>query len=294
MNEQPVIFPCLNERLIGVIHQPTEPVDTGVLIIVGGPQMKSGSHRQFVLLARALVKQSIAVMRFDYRGMGDSTGELQGFETINDDIKAAVDEFFNQQPKLQQVVLWGLCDAASAALFYGWRDSRVKGLVLANPWVRSEAGLAQVYVKNYYWSRLFDKHFWLKAFRGQLKIKQVASDFYQNITKLIVTRKKILKGNEQEVTADKPVEPSHFIDRMRYGWDKFSGKTLLLLSGNDLTAAEFVQLTQSHPHWRQLLNKSTVTQWHCAEANHTFSTGKWRNQVEQQTVEWIINHVVGG
>ncbi|WP_222937539.1 hydrolase 1, exosortase A system-associated [Spartinivicinus ruber] len=292
MNEQPVIFSCLNEKLIGVIHHGEEPGDVGVLIIVGGPQMKTGSHRQFVLLARALAKQNIATMRFDYRGMGDSTGELQGFETINDDIKAAIDEFFKQQPKLQHVVLWGLCDAASAALFYSWRDPRVKGLVLANPWVRSDVGLAQVYVKSYYWSRLLDKNFWRKVFRGQLKITKVATDFHQNITKLLSNRKSAKKVDLANTTSNELAEPTHFIERMHYGWDKFSGKTLLLLSGNDLTAAEFIQLTNSQPQWRQLLKKLTVTQWHCAEANHTFSTARWRKQVEQQTVNWIVGELV--
>ena len=51
-------------------------------------------------------------MRFDYRGMGDSTGDVRPFDDINDDIAAAIDEFFRQVPGLERVVLWGLCDGA--------------------------------------------------------------------------------------------------------------------------------------------------------------------------------------
>ena len=46
----------------------------GVLIVTGGPQYRAGSHRQFVLLARFLAARGMAVLRFDYRGMGDSEG----------------------------------------------------------------------------------------------------------------------------------------------------------------------------------------------------------------------------
>lgn len=282
MKEQAIIFPCLNNRLIGVIHHPDTPMEIGVLIVVGGPQMKSGSHRQFVLLARALAYQNIPVMRFDCQGMGDSTGELKGFEHLNDDINAAIDEFFAQQSSLKHIVLWGLCDAASAALIYGWRDHRVTGLVLANPWVRSESGLAQVYVKSYYWSRLMDKKFWGKLLQGQLNVKKIIQDFYQNVAKALTGR-----ASYTEVGAQGQTEPTHFIDRMLFGWDKFSGKTLLLLSGNDHTAAEFQQLINSDDQWRQLANKSTVTHWQCNEANHTFSSAQWRELVELQTASWI-------
>jgi len=49
--------------------------DTGVLIVVGGPQYRVGSHRQFVMLARFLADHGVPCMRFDYRGMGDVSGE---------------------------------------------------------------------------------------------------------------------------------------------------------------------------------------------------------------------------
>jgi len=65
-----------------------------VLIIVGGPQYRVGSHRQFVLLARHLAAQGIPVMRFDVRGMGDSKGKPRNFGQLDDDLRAATDCFF--------------------------------------------------------------------------------------------------------------------------------------------------------------------------------------------------------
>ena len=48
--------------------------------MVGGPQYRVGSHRQFTLMARAFAAAGYPVLRFDYRGIGDSEGESRGFE----------------------------------------------------------------------------------------------------------------------------------------------------------------------------------------------------------------------
>jgi hypothetical protein len=51
------------------------------------------------------------------RGMGDSEGEPRSFDRIEDDIRDAMKEYFNQMPDMKEVVIWGLCDAATAASF---------------------------------------------------------------------------------------------------------------------------------------------------------------------------------
>ncbi|WP_229425323.1 hydrolase 1, exosortase A system-associated [Massilia sp. Se16.2.3] len=104
-----------------------------MLVVVGGPQYRAGSHRQFTLLARDLADAGIPALRFDYRGMGDSEGDLQTFEHVEDDLRAAIDRFFLEVPGMREVVLWGLCDGASAAAMYAPQDARVSGLVLLNP-----------------------------------------------------------------------------------------------------------------------------------------------------------------
>ena len=122
---RPVVFNCEGVLLHGMLHEGAPSATTGVLVIVGGPQYRVGSHRQFVLLGRALAERGYPVLRFDYRGLGDSDGEPHTFETIDADIRAAIDAFTRLRPGLERVVVWGLCDAASAALFYGATDHRV-------------------------------------------------------------------------------------------------------------------------------------------------------------------------
>jgi exosortase A-associated hydrolase 1 len=142
-----------------------------VLVVVGGPQYRVGSHRQFVQLGRELAQAGWPVFRFDVRGMGDSTGTFQGFERLAPDIGAAVDAFYATVPGLKRVVLWGLCDGASAALLYLERaDPRVGGLVLLNPWVRSAHTLAQAQVSGYYARRAIDPATWRALLRGAISV----------------------------------------------------------------------------------------------------------------------------
>ena len=68
--EETTVFACAGDTLMGILAKPETPADTGVIVIVGGPQYRVGSHRQFVLLSRALAAAGYAVLRFDYRGMG--------------------------------------------------------------------------------------------------------------------------------------------------------------------------------------------------------------------------------
>src|SRR6185295_1875345 len=121
--ERPVLFECEGERLIGIIAVPEPPARVGVLVVVGGPQYRAGAHRQFVYLSRRLAAAGIPAMRFDYRGMGDSTGAARTFEDCGPDIAAAIDALRANCPAVARVVLWGLCDAASASLDY-WHSAR--------------------------------------------------------------------------------------------------------------------------------------------------------------------------
>ena len=77
-SEHAIAFDCVEEQLLGVVSLPAQASDIGVLVIVGGPQYRVGSHRQFVLLARYLAASGYPVLRFDVRGMGDSSGQFPG------------------------------------------------------------------------------------------------------------------------------------------------------------------------------------------------------------------------
>lgn len=275
VSERPVVFECNGCRLVGMVHGAGSG-DTGVLVIVGGPQYRVGSHRQFLLLARYLAANHVPVMRFDYRGMGDSEGAARPFDDIDDDIRAAIDAFFENSPGLSSVVLWGLCDAASAASFYAYKDSRVEGLILLNPWVRTEAGEAKAYLRHYYLQRLFDKGFFKKLFSGQFEFKKSWASLLENVSRS--------RGDGDGLCGH---DSAPLPERIYQGLHRFDGWVNVILSGNDLTAAEFDDMVKASRAWQKLLNSKGGEFCYLPEANHTFSQRGWRDEVAEQTLRWI-------
>ncbi len=291
--EIPISFNCENDRLYGILHQPREPAPRGVLVVVGGPQYRVGSHRQFILLARDLADEGIPVLRFDYRSLGDSEGDNRNFEEINSDIHSAIDVFFDKVPTLKEVVIWGLCDAASAAVFYASGDKRVTGIVLLNPWVRTEAGIAKAYLKYYYMSRLIDPNFWNRICRGEFNLIAALHSFLTLVRiSLGFKQGEYLVDSVDHLTdlKNRPAAKRTNEDlptKMFNGLRLFKGRVLLILSGNDLTAGEFKGAVAKSRAWQKLLKAPRITRRDLPAANHTFSHREWRNQVTLWTKEWV-------
>lgn len=274
-DEQAFVFECEGAMLPAVLHQSVTSAERGVLVIVGGPQYRVGSHRHFVYLGRDLAAAGYPVLRFDYRGMGDAEGDFIGFEGVTTDIRLAIDIFLRKVPTLREVVLYGLCDAASAAIDYAWHDPRVCGLVLLNPWVRTEAGEARAYLRHYYTGRLVDLGFWRRLISGRVNpLRTVGSllDFLRRACG------QIRAGDDRSL--DLPA-------RMARDLGRFQGQVLLVLSGQDLTADEFRDVVTGSPQWQRLLHRSAVRWLDIPEANHTFSRREWRNRVSADTVQWL-------
>lgn len=274
--ERALVFDCEGESLCGILHPPVTPgARTGVVVIVGGPQYRVGSHRQFVLLARELAGAGHPVLRFDYRGMGDSEGAARDFEAIEADVRAAIDALCRECPGVSEVVLWGLCDAASAAAFHAAGDARIGGLVLLNPWVRTEAGEARARVRHYYRRRLLDPAFWRKVLRLRWNPLRSLEELAGNAARA--------RGDRDQGTGGDRSLPG----RMLHGLARFEGRVLLVLSGSDLTAREFEDTANASAEWRRWLDSPSVRLERLPEADHTFSRRPWRDRVAALTREWL-------
>jgi len=283
--EQPVVFACQGEALLGLLHQPPQPRPSalGVVVVVGGPQYRAGSHRQFLRLARTLARAGHPVLRFDVRGMGDSSGPLRNFESLQDDIRAAIDAFHQQHPALQGVVLYGLCDGASAALLYlaEQADPRVHGLCLVNPWVRSAESQARTTVKHYYAQRLREPEFWAKLFSGRVAARAV-SDLLANLR---------LAGRSGNAASPATARrPARYQDRMALAWKRFSGAIFVALSGDDFTAKEFIDFTAAEPAWAGLWGQPNVTRLDLPGADHTLSAAADHQALQSAMTAWLATH----
>ena len=56
--ERALTFDCCGERLVGVLAEPAAFSKLGLVLVVGGPQYRVGSHRQFVLNAYRRCRKS--------------------------------------------------------------------------------------------------------------------------------------------------------------------------------------------------------------------------------------------
>lgn len=282
--EKPIMIDCEGCRLVGIIAEPSAPHETGVVIIVGGPQYRAGSHRQFTLLARHLAENGIASIRFDYRGMGDSEGEMRNFEHVDADLHAAIDMLTHQVPAVRRIALWGLCDAASAAMYYGYGDARVSDLILLNPWVHHEALAAKARLKHYYLARLLQRSFWSKLFSGGIGLRDSLGDLTKSVHMTT-------SGGTEDAAKAAPSDPRHgsagYIERMLDGLQRFTGRVLFICSGEDLVAQEFITLAQQDSRWKKVCRSQRISTEHLVKSNHTFSSRTWRDQVGYWTAKWI-------
>jgi exosortase A-associated hydrolase 1 len=248
----------------------------GVLLVVGGPQYRVGSHRQFVLIARALAESGFSVFRFDYRGMGDSEGGTRSFEDVGPDIAAAIDVLLREQPSLTGVVLWGLCDAASACLMYcNDDDPRVHGLILVNPWVRTVAGEARARLRHYYLQRLLQPSFWRSALGGKARLLESIRDLFASVAQA-------RSGRRSGFPTTEP-----FIERMEQGLRSFRGPTLFLISEADLTAREFLDICRESGSWKSLASRSATRLSHLSGTDHTFSRREALDRATEECRRWL-------
>ena len=131
--EVQVSFSSQGETVFGVLHLPVEGPGPGVVMCHGFTGHKAEAHRLFVGAARDFAEHDLAVLRFDFRGSGDSAGEFREMTISREiaDAKAALD-YLSSRPEVDQAQtgVLGLSLGGCVAACLAGRDSRVKALVL--------------------------------------------------------------------------------------------------------------------------------------------------------------------
>lgn len=132
-----VVLSNHHEKIFGILHRPiTKNPVPAVMICHGFGGNKLGKNEAYLKLAKALSKAGIAVLRFDFRGCGDSEGDFSQItvESLVSDALAAL-EFLKNDPGLdkERFGIFGRSLGGSIALITAKRTKAFKTIVLWAP-----------------------------------------------------------------------------------------------------------------------------------------------------------------
>jgi uncharacterized protein len=261
--EKTIKFSINDNNLFGILNLPddAEAIESIVLMIIGGAQTRIGSHRMYVQLARHFCDNGVPVMRFDYQGLGDSEGEFVGFEYAGPSIRAAIDMLYAEFSELKSLIIWSLCDGAAASMIYAADDvDRISAMVLANPFLETEAGKAQTVLKYYYIKRLFDRELWKKIFGLKFKLSDSASSFLSLVKTSTSEEKGGWLGTGKTM-------PQCVLD----GLHSFPNPVHFLISSNDIQGLEFYNLIRNDKICKNRIARGDIVVKSIKGGDHTFT-----------------------
>lgn len=144
-------FLSLNgERIFAAIHRPAQPASRAIVMCHPLGEEKLWAHRVFVSFARDLAAAGFAVIRFDFRGEGDSDRDFEqsDLKTRIEDANLAIDSIRDLNPAVTDVTVLGMRLGASVAAAAAARRSDVARLVLWDPVIDGAAYMQNVLRMN--------------------------------------------------------------------------------------------------------------------------------------------------
>lgn len=241
------------------------PGHTGLLIVSGGNEIRSGAFGGQAALAANIAAAGFPVFRFDRRGIGDSDGENRGYRKSATDIAAALSAFRAMAPQMERVVAFGNCDAASALMLGS--GFGCDALVLSNPWtIEDEAGEGSnataappAALRTRYARKLANPREVLRLLRGGVDLRKLARGLGQAF-------------------GGAPT-PSNLSQEMAAGLREFDGPVRIVLAGADRTAQLFEE------SWKSVGRATTAEIARCDGAGHAYVEPHAKEFLRQQLLE---------
>ncbi|MEP2988764.1 MAG: hydrolase 1, exosortase A system-associated [Parasphingorhabdus sp.] len=260
-------FSSEDEQLIGTLDSGSE--DTGLLIVSGGNEVRSGAHAGMSKLAQYVANQGFPVFRFDRRGVGESSGENLEFMSSEQDIIAAAKQLRTLCPNLNRIVAFGNCDAATALALFG-KSAQIHAYLLANPWViendQSEPSEtpspSAAAIRSRYWDRVKNPRSFIDLLTGKIDLS------------------KLLKGLKQ---ASKRQENTGLAIKLRDALIESNNRIDILIAEKDTTALAFMASWKSDDY-SQLRERSSLSLLKLDSASHSFA--------DEQSKIWLRERIL--
>lgn len=262
MTRSHFVFECEGETIACTLDDAAG--DVGLLIVSGGNETRAGAFSGMAHLAERIAAAGFPVLRFDRRGIGDSTGENRGFRHCREDILAALATLREACPQVQRVVAFGNCDAASALMLMA--GDRCDALVLSNPWTFDTQDGAEdeaaalpppAAIRARYWAKLRNPRELWRLVTGGVDLARLRRGL--------------------GAAARKGPAPTSLAQEMAAGLDACGKPYVILIAGSDRTGQAFAASWQGE---NGELHR-------CAGAGHAYAEPHAREWLERQLLAML-------
>jgi dienelactone hydrolase len=237
------------DRLFGILSRPAgNGGETAVIIVNTGRNPRTGVGRFGVEFARRLAAEGITALRFDFAGLGDSTG-LPGEEDMrsdvfeNDrsaDISAAIDTL--AQLGCRRFMVQGICSGAYHGLHAALTETRIEAVLMTNlPLFHWKAGDSiaeskkRSYSLSHYTTRMAGRAGWGRLLRGESDVVGILKGQTSRLAKLALGP---LRKNGKTPQQD----AAGFARKLMAGLSRRHVKTLFLFEPDHAGAYEIQSL----------------------------------------------------
>lgn len=257
-------FDCEGARLVATLDEGANT--TGLLIVSGGNEIRSGAHAGQAAMAAHFAALGYPVFRYDRRGIGESEGENGGFESSAPDIAAAVSAFRREAPAMHRLVAFGNCDAATALALFN-AGVAIDALILANPWVienstpEASTPPSSAAVRARYWSRLKNPRSLIDLLTGKINLRKLAG------------------GLAKAAQTDKPTGVA---ERLATALATSALPSTILIADRDTTALAFMA-SWNTTAFADVRTRESFALHKCPTASHSFA--------DAQAKAWLLGQI---
>jgi hypothetical protein len=254
--EEQIIIRTDRHKLYGMLHLPEAGLGKkhpAVIICHGFIGNKNGQHRLFVKAARALSQEGFAVLRFDFSGSGESTGDYKDI-TLTQQVEEAINaiDFAEAHSSIDsnRIILLGHSMGGAIASSAAALDKRISRLVLWSPVARPHEDIVGIVGDGLYEHCLQNGSVEYQGF-------ELGKEFFQSLSK---------------------VSPLESVK-------EYSGDVLIAHGSND----HDTPLYNAYFYERSL---NTRQSGRCKievieGADHTFESPTWEKEVIAVTLNWL-------
>ena len=304
-SESAVTFANANgDTLFGIVHRPERArTDIGIVLLSPGVKSRVAPHRLYVKMARHFAARGITVLRFDFAGLGDSTGVVKEamladlYRSIQlgrytDDTLRAI-EWMREHAGVHRVVLSGLCGGAITGLLAARHSAHVAGLLgIGLPVILDGTAVDKVAnmtagqlrsLRERYLAKVVNPDAWLRV----LTLK---TDFRLALTSLLGARRFGTRAPQRETPAvlgdnGNPAFPPALLDLLKH-----QRPLLLMFSGADRLCWEW-QEKFADPHRAAIASYSDILTVAVIEkANHVLTFSAWQEETLHHSDRWLEKH----